>query len=256
MSSEDLINVSSEIEKYTSLLDSYGAAVVILALFISIFTIVFLLLIRNNSKTTKQIMDQQQKLFDAILKKEQEVTDLKEDNDHKEKNLVDLFVKIDDSIKDVLKKINQQIDASRLSVYVFHNGSYSSHGLPFFKVSCINEIIKKNCGVTSKIKAHTSLPLSMFNNCIKDLSNNGKVIITNVGTNEAEYPVIHSILDSSGIKSALGVAIYDHDNNILGVIIAEFRDKKDDLERECETLIEYTTFLEPILSYSKIEEGI
>ena len=32
------------------------------------------------------------------------------------------------------------IDADRLSVYVFHNGVYSSHGLPFFKASCISFI--------------------------------------------------------------------------------------------------------------------
>ena len=44
----------------------------------------------------------------------------------KEKNIIEVFVKIDDSIKNILRKISDNIDADRLSVYVFHNGLYSS----------------------------------------------------------------------------------------------------------------------------------
>ena len=248
MTTTEVIEVSGDIEKYTTLLDTYGAAVVILAVFIFAFMVVFAFLLRNNSKTTKQIMDQQQILLNKIIENEKDGDD---EDDLKEKNLVELFVNIDNSTKDVLKKINHEIDASRLSIYVFHNGSYSSHGLPFFKVSCISEIIKKNCGIVTRIKEHTNLPLSMFNTSIEELFNNGKVVIEDVASIENEYPVLFNILNNSSIKSGCGIAIYDHDNNILGVIIAEFKEKKDNLDKEVNTLIEYCTFLEPILTYSK-----
>jgi hypothetical protein len=238
------IETSSEIEKYASLLDSYGVAITILAIFIFIFMIVFVCLLRNNAKTTKQLMDQQQTLLDKIMDEDE--------NTHpkKEKNLVELFVEINNSTKDILRKINEQIDASRLSIYVFHNGSYSSHGLPFFKVSCIAEIVKKNCGITNKVKDHTSLPLSMFNNCIEDLFNDGKVVILDVATTETTYPVLFNILKNQA-KSACGVAVYDNDNNIVGVVIAEFKDKKDNLDSIINTLMEYAPFLQPVLAYSK-----
>lgn len=254
--SNELVDTSTEIERYMALLDSYGTATVVLSVFIVVFLIIFMLLLKNNHNTTKQLMDQQQQLFDIITNKNEEMDSAKKQHIRAEKNLVETFVKIDDSIKSVLKKINEEINASRLSIYVFHNGSYTSHGIPFFKVSCISEIIKKGTGLTSRTKAHNGLPLSMFNNSMKTLFNDGKFIIDNTSNIEQDYPVLHSILTSANIECGCGVAIYDDENNILGVIIAEFKNKDDsnNIDKVVDVLIEHTTFLTPILQ-SKSREG-
>ena len=251
--SNEIVDCSTEIEKYASLLDTYGVTVVILAVFIFIFMIIFMLLLRNNHRTTKQLMDQQQQLFDIITSKNKEEKENKENHKKNERSLLKTFVKLDDSIKNVLKKINEEIGASRLSIYVFHNGSYTSHGIPFFKVSCISEIFKKGSGMSSKFNTHTNLPLTMFDQSVKTLFNEGKVLIDDISAIESEYPILFKMFSSS-VKSACGVAIYDEDNNILGVIIAEFKSKNDNLTSISETLIGYTTFLEPILTQSKSDE--
>lgn len=82
----------------------------------------------------------------------EEHTDEKQANT-KESNLVQVFLNINSSLKDALKDLSDDIGTSRISIYVFHNGVYSSHGLPFFKISCICEIVEKNCGVV-KILNH------------------------------------------------------------------------------------------------------
>ena len=74
------------------------------------------------------------------------------------------------------------------------------------------------------------------------------------GAIKCVYPVIFSILDRENIKSGAGVAIYDSDNNILGVLIAEFvEDKSDQIENITKKLIKYTGALSPILEYSDFQ---
>ena len=52
-----------------------------------------------------------------------------------------------------------------------------------------------------------------------------------------DCPVLIGMLKSNNIKSGIGVAIYDHDNNILGIVIAEFTDIKDSLDEIENTII-------------------
>ena len=241
----------NEIEAYASFIDSYGVAAVILGFFIFVFLIVLSAIVYSNKKSTNQLLKQQQMLLDQLIKQ-------KDSNGHvkKEKNIVKTFLKIDEGIHDILKAISDHLTADRVSVYVFHNGSYSSHGLPFFKVSCISEVIKKGSGVTLKSKAHTCLPLNMFNTSIQRLSDDGQLIIKNIEESESEYPVLFNMLKVAKIQSAVGVAIYDNDNNILGVLIAEFRrDNSENIEKATEELIAKTEYLSPILEYSNISNA-
>ena len=68
---------------------------------------------------------------------------------HEEKDLMTLFGNIHKRLIEDCREALEILNADRTAVYVFHNGVYSSHGLPFFKTSCICEIIKKNCGVSA-----------------------------------------------------------------------------------------------------------
>ena len=134
------------------------------------------------------------------------------------------------------------------------NGIYSSHGLPFFKTSCVSEVFGKNCGISKKVIEHSGLSLSLFHNSISHLYQHGSVVIPKVEDIKCTYPVIFSILDRENIKSGAGVAIYDSDNNILGVLIAEFvEDKSDQIENITKKLIKYTGALSPILEYSDFQ---
>lgn len=253
-------------ERYTALIDTYGASAVIIAVFIIILVAVLVYILKSNQKTNGQLVSQQQKMVDALLAMFNKQKAIVEENDGKkeektpptEPNLIKIFLKINSSIKDILRDIYDDFTASRIAVYVFHNGVYSSHGLPFFKISCISEIIRKNTGVAKHIDAHASMPLQMFDNSIVYLSKHGSMIVEDSDDDNNEVvknsPVLCGMLKQNNIKSACGIALYDQEDNILGILIVEFNEEKDrefldGVEKE---LIERSPSLSPILEYSGI----
>lgn len=254
---------SDEISEYTNLIHTYGASTVIIAVFIVVLLAMFAYILRTNQKTNNQLIKQQQKLVDTLLVNKK---DNEEDNNSsvqhstivKEPDIVQVFLDINSSIKEILKDISDEIGSSRTAVYVFHNGVYSSHGLPFFKTSCICEVIKKNCGVSKSINLHSGLPLYMFDNSISYIYKNGKTTIVDVDDENNELvhdvPVLIGMFKNNNIKSATGIAIYDHDNNILGILLTEFVELQDKefLNNVENVLIEKVPLLSPILEYSGI----
>ena len=135
-SKNDYVN---DVSQYSDLIHTYGASAVIIAVFLIIVLSIIGYTLHNNQKTNNKIIKQQQELVDMLLKNKEEMeehTNEKQANT-KESNLVQVFLNINSSLKDVLKDLSDDIGTSRISIYVFHNGVYSSHGLPFFKISCI-----------------------------------------------------------------------------------------------------------------------
>ena len=167
----NIISESAEISSYSELIDTYGPITVILAVFIVVLLITFSVIIKNMYNSNKQIMDQQKQLLDEFLKNKKNMS--QQSHPVKEKNIVEMFIKIDDSIRSILKNIKNDIHSDRISVYVFHNGIYSSHGLPFFKTSCVSEVFGKNCGISKKVIEHSGLSLSLFHNSISHLYQHG-----------------------------------------------------------------------------------
>ena len=256
-SKNDYVN---DVSQYSDLIHTYGASAVIIAVFLIIVLSIIGYTLHNNQKTNNQIIKQQQELVDMLLKNKEEKEEETNDRQVKprEPDLVQVFLNINSSLKDVLKELSDDIGTSRISIYVFHNGVYSSHGLPFFKTSCICEVVEKNCGVIKNIKSHTGLPLQMFDNSISYIYKNGKMSICDVDIDTDELvhdsPVLSGMLKSNNIRSASAIAVYDHDNNILGIILAEFTDKHDKefLSSVENKLIDKAPTLSPILEYSGI----
>lgn len=257
-SQEPTIN-TDKVEEYTQLINTYGVSSVIVALFMIILVVVLGYMIRTNQKTNNQLIDQQQKLVDKLMEglgtQGQEKKD-EVQSPPKEKNIVELFLNINSGIKDILKDIYTTLETDRAAVYVFHNGVYSSHGLPFFKISCICEMVRMNSGVAKNINAHNGMPLQMFDTSILYLHRNGSMIIADTDDeaddNVKNSPVLVGMLKSNNIKSAAGIALYDTDGNIMGILIAEFASKRDNLEEVKDMLIEKAPSLSPILEYSGI----
>lgn len=249
------------VSQYSDLIHTYGASAVIVAVFLIIVLSIIGYILHSNQKTNNQIIKQQQELVDMLLKNKEEKednSDVNQDKPNKETDLVKVFLSINSSLKDILKDLSDDIGSSRISIYVFHNGVYSSHGLPFFKTSCICEVVEKNCGVIKNIKSHTGLPLQLFDNSISYIYKNGKMSICDVEVDSDELvhdsPVLSGMLKNNNIRSASAIAVYDHDNNILGIILAEFTDKHEleFLTNVENKLIDKAPTLSPILEYSGI----
>lgn len=250
---------SDEVSKYSELINAYGPSTVIIAVFIVILLITIGYILKNNQKTNNQLIKQQEELVNKLLEKENKNNEtLHIPVVVKEPEIVQVFLDINSKIKSILEDMTDELDSSRTAVYVFHNGVYSSHGLPFFKISCVCEVIKKNCGVIKTINSQNGLPLQMFDNSISYIHKNGKVSIYNIDDETDEFvheaPVLVGMLKSNNIKSASGIAIYDHDDNILGILLIEFTNVNDkefmnNIENK---LIEKAPLLSPILEYSGI----
>lgn len=260
---ENAQQYSGEVSEYSNLIHTYGASTVIIAVFIVVLLAMFAYILRSNQKTNNQLIKQQQKLVDTLLENKKDEEEVKENYSQrttviKEPDIVQVFLDINSSIKEILKDISDEINSSRIAVYVFHNGVYSSHGLPFFKTSCVCEVIKKNCGVSKSINLHNGLPLQMFDNNISYIYKNGKMTIIDVDDEDNELvhdaPVLVGMLKNNNIKSATGIAVYDHDNNILGILLTEFVELQDRefLNHVENVLIEKAPLLSPILEYSGI----
>lgn len=260
---ENAQQYSGEVSEYSNLIHTYGASTVIIAVFIVVLLAMFAYILRSNQKTNNQLIKQQQKLVDTLLENKKDGEENEDDSTRhptviKEPDIVQVFLDINSSIKEILKDISDEINSSRTAVYVFHNGVYSSHGLPFFKTSCVCEVIKKNCGVSKSINLHSGLPLQMFDNNISYIYKNGKMAIIDVDNEDNELvhdaPVLVGMLKNNNIKSATGIAVYDHDNNILGILLTEFVELQDRefLNRVENVLIEKAPLLSPILEYSGI----
>lgn len=263
ITTENVDCLQNEVSEYTNLIHTYGASTVIIAVFIVVLLAILGYILRNNQKTNNQLIKQQQELVDLLLSNKKEDTNVEQQTITKntavrEPDIVQVFLTINSGIKEILKDISDKIDSARTSVYVFHNGVYSSHGLPFFKTSCVCEIIKKNCGVTKNINLHTGLQLQMFDNSISYIYKNGKIAICDVDDENNEFvhdsPVLMGMLKNNNIKSCIGISIYDHDNNIVGILIAEFTEIHDSefLNNIEKTLIDKAPSLSPILEYSGI----
>ena len=256
------LNNTNEVEHYTQLIHTYGASAVIIAAFMVILFTVLIFILRNNAKTNNQIINQQRDLVNMIVGMVEKGTKIEEEKSKpkivKEPNLVEMFININGSIKDTLKDISEELNTDRVAVYVFHNGVFSSHGLPFFKISCVCEVVKKNTGVIKNLKAHSALPLQMFDNTIVNIYRNGSMTILDSDdeSNElvANSPILCGMLKTNNIRSATGIAIYDHDNNIMGILIAEYVSIKDEefLKDATKRLTVKAPLLSPVLEYSGI----
>ena len=249
---------SGEIERYSDLIHNYGAETVILAVFILGIIAMFGYILRSNQKTNNQLMEQQKQIFDYLVSKDQQPIQPTKPMSVKEPNIIEIFLGINENLKGILKSVFDELNGDRIAVYVFHNGSYSSHGLPFFKVSCVCEMVKLNCGVSKNLKTHTGLPLQMFDNGISRLYKYGKMSVLDIDDVDdiiiQDNPLLTGMLKKNNIKSCTAIAIYDHDTNMLGVLMLEYTETHnkeflDDIEQK---LIEKAPLLSPILEYSGI----
>ena len=258
---------ATQIETYTQLINTYGASAVIVAVFLVVLLVVLFYILRSNQKTNNQIIRQQQDLVNMLvdLAKQNDEIEKKEDENSstkpkivKEPNLVQLFLSINTSIKDTLRDISDELETDRASVYVFHNGVFSSHGLPFFKISCVCEVVRKNSGVVKNLNNHSGMPLQMFDNTISIIYKNGSMTIKDVDNEEDSFvtgsPVLCGMLKNNNIRSATGIAIYDHDNNIMGILMVEYSKVKDSavLDDITKYLIDKAPLLSPVLEFSGI----
>ena len=107
--------------------------------------------------------------LEALSKAAEENPDNKDDY---HKDIVGAYIDINMAFKDISRSTLVSLDCDRIAIYVFHNGNQSSHGLPFFKMSCIHEWTHHGIN-TFRGKSHIDLPLHLFNDFMENLYQTG-----------------------------------------------------------------------------------
>ena len=246
----------------------YGELIVILSVFVIIILVLLGLFIKLLGNSAKMIMNQQQQLLDKLLEEDAKITEQKanieattpvESESEKEKKLVETFVKLNEALQDETIRLRRGLDADRVAIYVFHNGSYSSHGLPFFKLSCINERIKRSSGVYSKIAAHNALPLSLYEQLVTRLYRKGQIIYKGLEEVKHDSSMLFAELEQQEINTVFIIGIYDKSNNILGFVQVEFKPLIEDnitIDNHRDMIIKTIEKISPILEYSEFQKTL
>ena len=244
-----------DIGKLAGFIQQYGPLIVILAVFLLLFLTIFAYTINANKKAIESDREMNKQLVTSILNdyfaKTAKVVEGNKNYD--EKNIVNIFVKLNKALKNVCESTCRKTNSDRTAIYVFHNGSQASHGLPFFKLTCISEWVSKNSNSNMKMAEHTALPLNLFDNIIQGLYENSEYRII---LDETKDPGDMLFLKNTKIKDCFFIPIYDDDNNMMGFIFNGYNTVRDniDIEKEKESLAELASTAKPVIEFSKCQD--
>lgn len=242
-----------EIGLLSKYIQEYGPLIVILAIFLCIVFAIVMYLINTNKKSIEsntEIANTVAKMLEEQLKKNSKTSDQKRNN---ERNIVNIFMELNKILKTECEDTMKKSNSDRTAIYVFHNGTHASHGLPFFKLTCISETISKNSNANIKIGDHSSVPLSMFDSIVTNLYNNSFYRINLKNTTDPSELIF---LKGTKLNDCYFVPIYDDDNNMMGFTFNGYNTLDDmrDLDKEKEYLIDLARMARPVIEYSKFQE--
>lgn len=245
----------TDIYKLAETMQKFGPAITILTVFLFIFLAIILYFLKNNSVTSKQLMVQQQQLIDHLLDQQQPKKEEREDTKtYDEKNIVEIFYKLNTCLKAECKKFLEKTKCDRIGIYVFHNGTVASHGLPFFKVSCICEYIRRGTGICSHINDSTNIPLTLFDDIIGKLYTQGSVIVSN--KTENGFASDSFFLEKDKADTAIFTVVYDGEDNVMGFVLGEYHDQLEDNDilKSIDIYKELCARLKPVLEFSEYQK--
>lgn len=241
-----------EIGLLSKYIEEYGPLIVILAIFLCITFALVMYLIKANKKSSEansQIATTVTKLLEEQLKK----NSTEKQKQNSERNIVTIFMELNKTLKTECEHIMKKSNSDRSAIYVFHNGTHASHGLPFFKLTCITETISKNSNANIKIGDHSSVPLSMFDSIVTNLYDNSFYRITIGKTTDPSELIF---LKGTKINDCFFASIYDDDNNMMGFTFNGYNtiDDTRDLDKEKDYLIDLARMARPVIEYSKFQD--
>lgn len=264
----DTTNTVDAVGTISGLINHDGPVAVIIAVFIIVFIASqymqwkqnheFKKSADNNAETMmKAILDQQKSLIESMRAE-------KESENSNEKDLMDIFIKINNRLREDCKDALEVLNADRTAIYAFHNGSQSTHGLPFFKFSCICEYIQRGSGSTSKMNMHKSIPINLLDDIIGRLWKDGNYVHMALDEKD-ENNFISKLLLQDNDKTCILYTIYDMESRPIGFIISEFSEESftDEQIKEKKKYLRYLCDkVSPVLEFSsyhrnnKVKDGV
>lgn len=126
-----------------------------------------------------------------------------------------------------LEQLRLDIGADRIMIMQYHNGEHSIHGVDFLKFTCTHEVYNKHLatGVKSMLPVQArllGLPITAYSYVTNLVLNDRVAIIPDIKDLKTEHPSTYNEFKAHGAKSAVIVRLTDLEDNIVGLMIAEY----------------------------------
>ena len=166
----------------------------------------------------------------------------------KEDKLTVLRQQVSTTVQALLERTVLRTQASRVCVNEFHNGTKTTGGLPFLKMSCTYEAL--NEGVNSVAHNRQDLPMQLYNVSTEALFNNPYIIIDTNNRTDIDSALGYETLAKLGIAVAARVKITNIEKKAIGYVSAEWSEPADDktLQHAAGILQDIATELGALLS--------
>lgn len=243
-----------DIGSLSSYISEHGPLVVILAVFLFVFLALIGYLIQQNKKTTKNAAELNSQIMEKMLNELFETNNMfTPQKNYDEKNIVNIFMQLNESLKEVCEYTMNKTQSDRTAIYVFHNGTHASHGLPFFKLTCICETISRYSNMNVQINNHSDVNLNMVDSIVSNLYNHSEYRIIK---KNATDPGDLIFLQHTKIEDCFFHSIFDDDNNMMGFVVNAYNKTVEDhdvgLERKC--LNELARSAKPVIEFSNFQK--
>lgn len=240
----DNLNTTTEaVGSFAKMIDQYGYLIVVMAVFLVVFIAAVGLILKHNNNMISNILEEKTKMSDNLMKQNDDLIgkllnneDVEDEGIHKEvkeeaKKSINSYIDINMILKDTASFAAEKLGCDRVGIYVFHNGSKSIHGFPFFKMTCISEWAK-NGSVAMKTKimrsmSHNQMPLHMFVDIVEQLYKNDEYIVSDVTKEIETNKQLDMFMAYTNIKSLYAHTIKSNNGEIGGFIIAEYSTQQD-----------------------------
>lgn len=234
-----------------------GVVAVMIAAFLFLFMGMILYMLRTMSTANQYMMSQQQQMLTNLIERNDKISEKREEEKqahYNEKEIVAIFCQLNKGLKSECRKFLEDTNCDRIGVYVFHNGTTSSHGLPFFKVSCVCEFIKRGAGIGNHINDSTNVPLTVFDDVIQLLYSDGVVVIQNDVEDATHSTSFY--LDKDKTETAIFTAIYDTMDNIMGVVLGQYKRtlNQEEIDSDIALYQDLCSNIRPVLEFSGYQE--
>lgn len=180
-------------------------------IFTSEFIIILLILIAFGDKATNALKS----LLDFFRGRSSETQKIKSFQDKSKK------------AEELLEFYRGRFSADRISFFTFHNGGHDFTGIPFYRFSCVNELVAR--GVQQFIQESQGLHLCMIVDWTDHFLNNEAFSIRCSDCKHCSNHAIRAMLEARGTKAGVLSPVWNG-KKLAGFILVEWLD--DNVDRE------------------------
>lgn len=137
---------------------------------------------------------------------------------------------INEQVMDMLRAIIVEYEASRLTVFSYHNGGHNITGLDFARCSCTHEVV--SLGVKPIQPIYQALPVTMFCSFNRRVITGEGVRCISIDCFKESDTSTYETLSTQGIKSVYCVGLYAYSGLPMGFMMLDYCAEQTELTEE------------------------